>query len=229
MPAFIGREAELARIVEFVDSGRSGLVLILGHRRIGKRHLMQAVREELAMRHLVLPAVSGPDAEEPTFLTVTTGTTVAEVRALLTEGRSDPHSDDIQGSRVLMIYGYQPTAAMARWMRSEMAFSGVTDSSPHPASSAHSDKSRTVPTVIIIGALEEDLRALLDVAAVIERLEPLRADAVRSHLQKLTAGLVEPLGLDELEHYVSEISDDASLLHCFETVLVLEQAVDDPT
>jgi len=220
----IGRDAELRHLVEFIDSGRSGLVLIVGEHRVGKRYVLIALRERLQHRHTVLPARED-DEIESNYLTITGSTSVAELQHVLAESMDDHHGDEVEGSRVLLVSGYQANAAAARWLRTGKPFetqdarsrSAAPGDAPTPARPSSS-------TVIVIAALPDDVGKLLSVADHIEELAPLPADVVADELRRATDGLAEPLSDAELERYVAGVVADASVLPSLKLVLALDSS-----
>jgi hypothetical protein len=221
----IGRDAELRHIVEFIDSGRSGLVLIVGEHRVGKRYVLIALRERLQHRHTVLPA-RADDEIESNYLTITGSTSVAELKHVLAESMDDHHGDEVEGSRVLLVSGYQANAAAARWLRTGKPFEtpDARSRSAAPGSDAPTPARPSSSTVIVIAALPDDVGKLLSVADHIEELAPLPADVVADELRRATDGLSEPLSDAELERYVAGVVADASVLPSLKLVLALDSS-----
>jgi hypothetical protein len=219
----IGRDEELRHIVEFIDSGRSGLVLIVGEHRVGKRYVLIALRERLQHRHTVLPA-RADDEIESSYLTITGSTSVAELQHVLAESIDDHHGDEVEGSRVLLVSGYQANAAAARWLRTGKPFE--TEEPPGRSAAPGGDTATTTraapPTVIVIAALPDDVGKLVSVAGHIEELVPLPADVVAHELREATQALAEPLSDAELEQYVAGVVADVSVLPSLKLVLALD-------
>jgi hypothetical protein len=219
----IGRDEELRHIVEFIDSGRSGLVLIVGEHRVGKRYVLIALRERLQHRHTVLPA-RADDEIESGYLTITSSTSVAELQHVLAESIDDHHGDEVEGSRVLLVSGYQANAATARWLRTGKPFD--TEASRGRSAAPGSGTATTTrpehPIIIVIAALRDDVGKLLPGAGHVEELAPLPAEVIAHDLRDATQDLVEPLGDAELERYVAGVVADASVLPSLKLVLALD-------
>jgi hypothetical protein len=227
---FIGRASELAILTEFIDTQKSGLVLVLGKRRVGKRQLLLALRDQLVDRHQLVPQTDPEDRAALPFLAITESTQVADIKAQLVDQAAGGHDEDVAGSRVILCYGYQPSAAMARWLRSGLLRSlGSTQRAIDPPSSPSGRSAAAGPgvgqraTIVVLAALESDVRGVIDLASLVVPLEPLSRDAVREHFLALGDELAEPLGEAELETYVELVRGDAGLLPCLESVLMLDR------
>lgn len=227
MTTFIGREDELERLVGFVDAGRSGLVLVLGRRRVGKRQVMQALRSELAERHHVRPPVDREDPTAPALLSVGPDTTIEDIKGRLRDRAGADHdSTRSGGSRVLFLYGYQPSAVFARWFRGVLVPGLTGTDNLRRRSPVAAATSQTAPAsaacVVVLAAEEGDVRGLVELASHVEPLGPLTDEAIRAHFELLAGDLSEPLIEAELEAYVRLVHRDAGLLRCLESVLPLD-------
>lgn len=218
----IGRDEELREIVGFIDSGRSGLVLIVGEHRVGKRYLLIALRELLQHRHTVLPARMD-DTIESTYLTITNSTSVAELRHVLARSTDDHHGDEVEGSRILLVSGYQANAAVARWLRTGKPFEARSPRARSVAPGNASAAAHTAqPTVVVIAALPDDVEKLRPAAEHVQELAAISADVVADELRVATADLAEPLTDAEIECYVAGVIADASVFPSLKLVLALD-------
>ena len=151
-------------------------------------YLLLALRELLEHRHVVLPTRLSEQFDVP-YLTITGGTTVTALQQTLVDSGDDHHGDEVEGSRVLLVYGYQASAAVSRWLHAGRPFAAAKTAalaaSPDEAVPARSAR----PTVIVIAALPDDVARLQAAAVHVEELTPLPAADVADDLRAATTGL----------------------------------------
>lgn len=242
MPTFVGRDAELDRLVGFAESGRSGLALVVGERRIGKRHLLLALRERLSDRCLVLPPDSDNAGDESArYLTVTERTQASLFTALLADQGTADDWAPTTTPRVILLYGYRPNRAFAGWFRRWL--SGLASSPEHlmtgpasrrtdalstppaPNSSQASAATLTAPhrpTIVVLADIESDVARIKDLADLTVRLKPLSATEIETYLRGFDDRLTEPLTAQETTAYVHSVVADPGLLTCLESVLTVD-------
>jgi hypothetical protein len=228
MTTLIGRDGELDTLQKLVDRGDGGLILVLGAAGVGKRQLMEALFQRLRPRHQLLPEAG--DGQAFSYITVDPGTEIGEFREQLsvdTEGR--PSGSGFSASRVLFIYGYQPSLGFAAWFRSRFVpaltqrqLSLGAPSARQAIAADRSPAAEQTPTVVVLAAFESDVRDLMDAATKVITLNHLPEEVVRAYLKEVTSALPQSLTERELTDYAGLVAQDAGFLSRLERVLPLD-------
>lgn len=200
--AALGRDAELAVLEKELSGASAGLVLIVGEPRIGKSHLLRALRGRAAERGtVVLPEHAASDGE---WVSVDRQTTVEDFRRKITSrlGSVGSHRDELgpQGVHVVLVYGYRPHDEFHTWFTHEFV-PGLGDGTPR--------------RVVVVAGTASDLADLAPLAHRQVFLGPLRRAPVVAELRALNERLADRMSEVELQAYADAVTTDPGLLDAF--------------
>jgi hypothetical protein len=221
----IDRQAEVTALRDIIARRATGLILIIGGPRMGKRTMLREVRRSAINRPIIPPnppplpagaiADSGaaPAAAADEWLTIDSAVTAAslsEAIAGAVAGRGSL-ADDVSSvdadPTVVLILGYHPTAHFDAWFVNEL----------------RSSPSRFGQTAVFIAGYASDLAHLRPIASQVIELNSLPEQSVADFLASLNSDISNKLNDAELSAYGALISRDLSAARALRDLLRLEQ------
>ena len=198
----VGRDAELAVLEEELSGARAGLVLVVGEPRIGKSHLLRALRWQAAARGtVVVPEDADSDGE---WVSVDKQMTIEDFRRKITSrlGSIGSHRDELgpEGVHLVLVYGYRPHDEFHAWFTHEFV-PGLADGTPR--------------RVVVVSGTAPDLANLAPLAHRQIFLGPLPRAPVVAELRALNERLADRMSDVELQAYADAVTTDPGLLDAF--------------